>query len=68
MAVGDAVKGIEDPAAILAAVQNAARSALDDFRGKPARQGRALIFAERSVSLDDSGMVAFTRMIEGLRG
>jgi len=40
---------------------------LDRFRNQPARQGRARIFGEKSVGKDDPGMVAFERIIEGLK-
>jgi hypothetical protein len=40
---------------------------LDHFRNQPARQGRARIFGEKSVGKDDPGMVAFQRIIEGLK-
>jgi dihydroxyacetone kinase-like protein len=36
---------------------------LDAFRGKPNRIGRARMFAERSIGLDDPGMVAFRYMV-----
>jgi len=47
---------------------NAVQSALDKFRDKPNRIGRARMFAERTIGMDDPGMVALLRMIEGLRG
>lgn len=47
---------------------HAARSALDVFRHRPCRVGRARIFADRSVGLDDPGMLAFLRLVEGVPG
>jgi phosphoenolpyruvate---glycerone phosphotransferase subunit DhaL len=67
-AIRSAVSGLDDPAAIGAASVKAAREALDRFRGQPARQGRARIFADRSVGLDDPGMVALARVVEALAG
>lgn len=46
-----------------AAVQ-AAHEALDAFRERPNRIGRARMFAERSLGLDDPGMVAVLRMVQ----
>lgn len=66
-AVRRALDGIDDPNLMAEAADRAAAAALDEFRSKPARQGRARIFADRSVGLDDPGMVAFKRMIEGIQ-
>ncbi len=41
----------------------AAESALDAFRDRPNRIGRARMFGEKSIGLDDPGMVAVVRMI-----
>jgi dihydroxyacetone kinase len=48
-----------------AAALQATRSTLERFRGEPCRIGRARMFSERSVGLDDPGMLAFTRLVEG---
>jgi dihydroxyacetone kinase-like protein len=61
-----AVAGIEDPARMLERAVGAARAALEEFRPRPCRQGRARIFAARSQGLDDPGMLAATRMAEAL--
>lgn len=58
--------GKDDPAALLAALKAGAQSALDEFRDKPNKIGRARIFAERTVGMDDPGMVAFKVMLDGL--
>ena len=39
---------------------------IDDFREKPCQIGRARIFQDKSIGLDDPGMVAFKRLLEGL--
>jgi len=56
--------GTADP---LAAAISAASSALDHYRQRPNRIGRARMFADKSVGMDDAGMVAVLRMVEGLR-
>jgi phosphoenolpyruvate---glycerone phosphotransferase subunit DhaL len=39
---------------------------MDDFRDRQAKIGRARIFAEKSAGLDDPGMLAFRRILDGL--
>lgn len=63
---GTAMAGKDDPRSLLAAAKDGAESALDAFRDKPNRIGRARIFAERTVGMDDPGMAAFKTMLEGL--
>ena len=61
-----AADGLDDPAEILAAVAAAVDGVIETMRDKPNRVGRARIWAEESVGLDDPGMIAFRRMIDGL--
>lgn len=61
-----AVEGLSDPNEIALAAVNAAQSALDAFRDQRSKQGRARIFAEKSVGLDDPGMLAFQRIVQAL--
>jgi dihydroxyacetone kinase-like protein len=44
--------------------RSATAKALDEFRFKPNRVGRARMFADKSVGLDDPGMVAVLRMTQ----
>ncbi len=62
-----ATAGLDDPTALANAADQAVAASLDQFRGKPSRQGRARIFGEKSVGRDDPGMVAFKRIIEALK-
>jgi dihydroxyacetone kinase-like protein len=55
-----------DAAMLAQAAKDAAQSALNAMRGQPNRIGRARMFAERSVGLDDPGMVAVLRMVQAL--
>ena len=49
----------------LAAVARiAASKAIEEFRNKPNRIGRARMFAEKSIGMDDPGMIAVLRMTE----
>lgn len=61
-----ALADLDDPAGMQAAADRAVGEALDTFRDRPAKQGRARMFGERSVGQPDPGMVAFKRMVEAL--
>jgi len=54
------------PQALKDAAVRAAASALDVYRQLPNRIGRARMFADRSIGLDDPGMVAVRRMAQAL--
>ena len=62
-----ATDGLDDPAALATAADGAVGAALERFRGQASRQGRARIFADKSVGRDDPGMVAFKRILEALK-
>ena len=61
-----ATEGRTEPAAMLSAAVTEVKRALDDLRDKPARQGRARIFAEKTVGSDDPGMIVVQRIVEEL--
>jgi dihydroxyacetone kinase-like protein len=67
-AIATATAGLDDPAALRTAALDAARAALDRFRPLPCRAGRARMFAERSIGLDDPGMLAVVRLLEADAG
>lgn len=56
-----------DGPAVLAAIDRAIDETMDAFRDQQAQVGRARIFAEKSVGLDDPGMVALRRVVDGLK-
>jgi dihydroxyacetone kinase-like protein len=60
-----ALDGAEDPAAT--ALQ-AAEDALSVFRDRPATVGRARIYGEKSVGMDDPGMLAMSKIVKALTG
>ncbi len=62
-----ATSDVGEPAALLAAADQAADTALEAFRGQPSKLGRARMFGEKSIGLDDPGMLALRRMIDGLK-
>ncbi len=65
-AVAKSIDGLDDPRAMAAAANVAAITAMAEFRTKPNRLGRARMFAEKSVGMDDPGMRAFALLLAGL--
>ncbi|MDJ0943223.1 MAG: dihydroxyacetone kinase subunit L [Kiloniellales bacterium] len=65
-AVAAATQGLDSPTEILAAADRATGEALDSFRDRPNKLGRARMFGEKSIGLDDPGMLAFRRLLDGL--
>jgi dihydroxyacetone kinase-like protein len=58
--------GIDKPKAIKEAAISAVDETMDKFRDRPAKIGRARIFGDKSIGLDDPGMLALKRILEGL--
>jgi dihydroxyacetone kinase-like protein len=58
--------GLSDPGEVARAAREAAREAMEAFRDKPATVGRARIFAEKSRTMLDPGMLAMTRIVEAV--
>ena len=56
-----------DGPAVLAAIDRAIDETMDSYRDQQAQVGRARIFGEKSVGLDDPGMVALRRVVDGLK-
>jgi dihydroxyacetone kinase-like protein len=67
-AAANALRGAADPAAMPRAAVDAITATLDSFRDRPARVGRARIFGDRTIGLDDPGMVALREMAGALAG
>ena len=65
-AVAQAIAGMDDPGAMATAATAAAESTLTAFRGKPNRLGRARMFGDKTIGMDDPGMRAFQRLVAGL--
>ena len=65
-AVATALASSPDDADARRVASDASRAALDDFRDKPNRIGRARMFADKTIGLDDPGMAALQRMIDSL--
>jgi dihydroxyacetone kinase-like protein len=56
----------QDPQALKLAARRACEEALVTYRDQPNRIGRARMFADKSIGLDDPGMVAVYRMVQAL--
>lgn len=65
-AVARATAGLTGPGEVADAAAAAADAALQDFRDRQATVGRARIFGEKSVGLDDPGMLAMNRIVKAL--
>ncbi|AWB48143.1 phosphatase [Gemmobacter aquarius] len=59
-AVAKATAGQTDAVPMADTATQAAKQALDDMRGKVATIGRARIFGEKTIGMDDPGMLAMT--------
>lgn len=65
-AAATAARGCDDPAACLNAMRTAVAETMEKMRQEPAKIGRARIFGDKSIGLDDPGMLAFRRILDGL--
>jgi dihydroxyacetone kinase-like protein len=67
-AMAQATAGLADPAAVAAAAADAAARAQATLRDKPATVGRARIFGEKTIGMDDPGMIAMTAIAAAIAG
>ena len=65
-AAGDAAKNQTDWNTMLKSINKAINDTIDLFRDRQSQIGRARIFGEKSIGLDDPGMLAFKRMFESI--
>lgn len=65
-AIAEAIEQAGPQDDLPATARNAAANAVEAFRGKANRIGRARMFAEKSAGMDDPGMVAVLRMTQSL--
>ena len=63
-----AVDGKSDAAEVLNAAIGGVDDALERFRDQPSKVGRARIFADKTIGLDDAGMVAVRMMLAWIAG
>lgn len=62
-----ATRGMNQPETLYAAAANAAIQARDTYRDKPNKIGRARVYAEKSIGLEDAGMAAVVRLVDALK-
>ena len=65
-ASSQAAKDQYDGSSVFKAINDAVTSTIDEFRSRQSKIGRARIFSEKSIGLDDPGMLAFRKMLEAL--
>lgn len=65
-AAAQALEGVGDTAEAKAKSVEATADVLVAFRGKPNKIGRARMFADQTIGLDDPGMLAFAKLCEAI--
>lgn len=65
-AVAEQLSIQKDSESLKAGAELAARATLETYKNKRNKIGRARMFAEKSIGMDDPGMVAFLRIVEAL--
>lgn len=65
-ALASGLEGKTDAASAAAAAQNSMDAVLAEFRNRPSAMGRARMFAEKSIGLDDPGMLALAEIVRSL--
>ena len=66
-AARDAAKNPTDWDTMLTSINKAINDTIELFRDRQSQIGRARIFGEKSIGLDDPGMLAFKRMFESVQ-
>ena len=65
-AARDAAKNQSEGLTLLHNINLSVNDTIEHFRNRQSQVGRARIFGEKSIGLDDPGMLAFKRMFESL--
>ncbi len=63
-----ATAGLTQPSTVAEAAATSAAAAQDALRGQVATVGRARIFGERTIGMDDPGMLAMTLIVQAITG
>ncbi|HWV19576.1 MAG TPA: DAK2 domain-containing protein [Devosia sp.] len=67
-ALASGLEGRSDAAGTAAAARKAMDQVLAEFRNRPSAMGRARMYAEKSIGLDDPGMLALAEIVRSLAG
>jgi dihydroxyacetone kinase-like protein len=67
-AIRAATTDARDGPSLLRAADQALDDALDSYRDQPSKLGRARMFGDKSIGLDDPGMLALRRVVDALKG
>jgi len=67
-AMAKATSGLTDPAEVAAAAATSAATAQAEMKGRIATIGRARIFGEKTIGMDDPGMLAMTAIAGAIAG
>ncbi len=67
-AMARATAGLDDPRAVAEAAATGAAEAQTEMRGRVATIGRARIFGEKTIGMDDPGMLAMTAIAGAIAG
>lgn len=67
-AMAKATSGLSDPSSVAAAAADSAAAAQVEMRGRVATIGRARIFGEKTIGMDDPGMLAMTAIAGAIAG
>lgn len=67
-AMAKATAGLTDPAVVAQAAANSAATAQVEMKGRIATIGRARIFGEKTIGMDDPGMLAMTAIAGAIAG
>lgn len=67
-AMRQATEGLDTPEDLLIACDSALNQTMDKFRSRISKIGRARMYGEKSIGLDDPGMLALRKVVDGLMG
>ncbi|RDJ22058.1 DAK2 domain-containing protein [Bosea caraganae] len=67
-ALARGIAGLSDGKAVASAATDACRTTLAEFRERPCKIGRARMFAEKSIGMDDPGMLAVHELVLAIAG
>lgn len=65
-ALAVATTGLNTPTTLATAAKQACEQTLERFRDKPNGLGRARVYADKSIGIDDPGMLAIKVMLSAL--